>query len=277
MKKFISVLFIFTVIMFVMSGLSYAQSTSESGADANAGVSATFEGSESKRNMPNSVLPGFPGFSSYFSKTLMTHEYMGIEKLVEMKHEWSEFNITTFTNEVKNDIKKVNIKSYSMHLYKDKPEKLKITFIKPEENAAFMGTLVASAEGDGIPMEAVFAAIAKKAFEKGANVIYPMNQGAKRVLSASSTGVALGYTHVVMGGGSESAAGAGTAGIGVSKGESSYRHEPFVRVSLFRVNQESYDNLKIFPNGAENTNVLQEKIKSLQEKVDQHQKESQNQ
>lgn len=72
------------MVAFMMSGV-WAQTESESNADAN--LSAVFESSDSKRSLPNAVLPGFTSGPSYFSDAPMTHEYMGIADLARINNE----------------------------------------------------------------------------------------------------------------------------------------------------------------------------------------------
>ena len=178
----------------------------------------------------------------------------------------------------------VDLRSRIVTDYLDKSDNLKITFVKPSSDICdlkhfeFVGILQANAVEEGTPMEAVFAVLAQKSIDSGANVMFPMNQGAKRVLSASSAGISLGYSHVVIGGGSERTAGAGTAGIGITKGESGYRHEPFARVAIYKFGEEEYKNCPVFPeNGHDKVKsqnqILQQKVRQLQQKVRQYQQE----
>lgn len=110
--------------------------------------------------------------------------------------------------------------------------------------------------------------------------MYPVNEGAQKVLSANAFGLAFGYSHVVMGGGSERTAGAGTAGIGKSWGESKYSHQPFARVALYKVKDDVYKEINTFPKNGydsvkqENIN-LRNHIKNLQQRVEQYQQENQ--
>jgi len=305
MKKLISVLLTLSVFMFM--GLSSAMADGEgspnnihspsqentnnnnpniSGSQENiqsAGVSAIFEASDGKRNVPNAVLPGFPQGPSYFSDVPMTHEYLGIEDLAKLKYEWREINIKAFGNWNDGDMDLVNLKEKITANYLDKSDRFKISFINPNSNnmvrkhSLFVGIITVSADDKEATSETLFSVIGKRALENGANLVYPINQGAQRVLNASATGVALGYTHIVMGGGSERTAGAGTLGIGYSTGETKYSHSPFLRVAIYKVDETVYDNLKIFPNGnnqEKQTRALQQKVRELQEKVNQYQKQN---
>ncbi|MFW6242756.1 MAG: hypothetical protein ACOC2W_01200 [bacterium] len=251
-------------------------------AGANAGSTAitapTFEASDGKRNTPNAVLPNFPQGPSYFSDVPMTHEFLSLADLAKINFEWTDASVKSWMNE--DDKSKVDINERIIYGFYDPSEKFKITFenTNKRKRSEFIGVLVASAN-DSVSMEAVFAKLADKCIEHGANLMYPMNEGAQRVLTANSKGWALGYSHIVFSGGSERTAGAGTIGYGNSEGESKYNHEPFARVAIYRVKPEIYKNVKTFPENGydkvkQENKQLREYVRNLQEKIKQHQQQN---
>lgn len=239
------------------------------GSSANASNSndITFEASESKRNVPSPVLPGFPQGPSYFSDVPMTEEFMSIEDLARLNSEWSDVTVKSFSGwQDSTDFDDVEYSERILYSFHDPSEKVKISFANPRHQRwKFIGILTAKAKKN-VDMTAVMSTILQGAVKNGANLIYPINQGAKRVLSASSVGVAFGYTHVVIGG--------GTSGFGWAKGETSYRHEPFLRVGIFKVGEEEYKNVPTFTNGADMNEMLKKRVIDLQKKVEQYKKES---
>lgn len=224
-------------MMFQTEGM--AQSTS---ADANVesfqNFSPTFEGSG--RNYPIGSLPGFPQLPGNFSQPLSTHEFLSLKTFSEMKTEWTRDEIENWSED--SDRKNVNISNRKILLNLGESSRIKMLLEKPAEYQ-FIGMLVANAIKADTPSEAVFSVLAEDALRNGANVMVPLNEGARRVLEASGWGISLGFTFVQIGGGSEQGAGVGAAGIGYAKGESSHRHEPFARVMLARVSPELYAQL----------------------------------
>ncbi len=220
--------------------------TSETNTSAEADVSAyqifspTFEGSEQKRNMPGGVLPGHPMLPGYFAQPLMTHEFASLTLFAEMKMEWTEEDLSNWSED--KDRRNVNLSSRNTIVSLGSSSRIKLMMEKPREYE-FIGILVANATKADTPSEAVFSVLAQEAMRNGANIIVPLNEGARRILEASGWGVSLGATWVQIGGGNEQQAGVGAAGIGYAKGQSSYRHEPFARVMIARVSPELYARL----------------------------------
>lgn len=211
-------------------------------ADANVesyqNFSPTFEGSG--RSYPNGGMPGFPNLPGNFAQPLSTHEFLSLKTFSEMKTEWTVEEIANWSED--SDRKNVNISNRKILLNLGESSRIKMVMQKPAEYQ-FIGMLVASATKAETPSEAVFSVLAEDALRNGANVMVPLNEGARRVLEASGWGISLGFTFVQIGGGAEQSSGVGAAGIGFTKGESSYRHEPFARVMLARVSPELYAQL----------------------------------
>lgn len=285
LRKYLLGLFIL-VIMCSFGSSALAQeggSNAHTDATQQQNFSPVFEASESKRNVPGGVLPGFPEQPSFFANPMMTHEMMGLVDLAKIKSKWSRFDIEKWGN--KNDRENVEIRSRIMANNFESSDELKITFIEPDKvipSAVVVGILQANVKKKGTPMEAAFSVLAREAIEKGANVIYPMNEGAKRVLSASGWGAALGYSHVAIGGGSERSAGVGTIGIGYSEGESGYSHKPFARLAIYKVEEKYFDELPVFPeNGGDEAKeklqkqnqYLRQQLKQMQQTIKQYQKQ----
>ncbi len=218
-----------------------AQETSaEAHTEAHQYFSPTFEGSEQKRNYPAGMLPGFPMLPGYFSQPLMTHEFSSLSLFSEMKMEWTREDIINWSEA--SDRRNVNLSARSTLKGLGSSDRLKLVMERPQAYE-FIGMLVANATRAETPSEAVFSVLAEEALLHGANIMVPMNEGARRVLEASGWGVSLGATWVQIGGGDERGAGVGTAGIGYARGQSSHRHEPFARVMIARISPEQYARL----------------------------------
>lgn len=281
MKK-VTIILAVLICMFFVNPLmaKNIQQSGASNANLDAYSSIYMEGSEGKRNTPNSVLPGFPQGPSYFSDVPMTHEYIGIVDLAKINPVWSKSDFRQWSKN-KEDYFDVNVEERITYNYYDPMDKMKITFINPAQNnmVEFVGIIQANAKKN-TTTEAVFSILGQKCLENGANLMYPINEGAKRVLGSSAWGVTAGYVHVEIGGNNESTAGSGVSGIGYSKGETSYRHEPFIRVAVYRVrNNDVFDSYPVFPenNGnklKEENQKLREQIKHMEQMVDQYQKEN---
>jgi hypothetical protein len=235
----LAVILAITVAMMFQTTEALAQSSQ---ADANVesyqNFSPTFEGSG--RNYPNGGLPGFPQLPGNFAQPLSTHEFLSLKTFSEMKTEWTKDEIENWSED--SDRKNVNISNRKILLELEEASRIKMVMEKPAEYQ-FIGMLVANAIKAETPSEAVFSVLAEDALKNGANVMVPLNEGARRVLEASGWGISLGFTFVQIGGGSEQSSGVGAAGIGFTKGQSSHRHEPFARVMLARVSPELYAQL----------------------------------
>lgn len=235
------VLAAFMVAMVFNTTAVHAQNVS---ADANVesyqNFSPTFEGGESKRNMPGGILPGLPHLPSNFGQPLMTHEFLSIAKFAEAKLEWTHEDIHNWSEE--SDYVEVDVRGRSTRSSHRPSDRLKLVMEKPERYE-FIGFIQANTNREDTPMEAVFSRLAMTGLDMGANVLVPLNEGAKRVVSASAWGVSLGFTQVTIAKGSERAAGAGAVGVGYAKGQSAYRHEPFARVMAIRISPRDYERL----------------------------------
>jgi len=74
---------------------------------------------------------------------------------------------------------------------------------------------------------------ARKMSKYGANFAIVLNDGVEKTMVASSFGIALGYSHMIMST-DEGHGGAGTAGIGYSTGKSGMKGFPFVQFACFQ-------------------------------------------
>lgn len=286
LRKYLLGLFILIIMCSFGSSAALAQeggSNAHTDATQQQEFSPIFEASESKRSMPSGALPGFPNQPSFFANPMMTHEMMGLVDLAKIKSKWSEVNVRSWSNE--EDQENVELRSRIIRSYFDPSEEMKITFVQPKKDifdVNLIGVLQANVTEEEVPMEAVFSVLGQKALEEGANLMYPMNEGAKRVLTASGWGAALGYSHVVMGGGSERTAGVGTVGLGYSEGQSDYKHKPFARVAIYKVKEKYYDELPVFPeNGGDKAKEqlqkqnqqLKQQLKQMQQTIQQYQQQ----
>ena len=265
---------IILTLMLVIPAFVYGQNVN---VDSNADVTAVFEGSEGKRNVPHANLPSFPQGPSYFSEVPMTHEFLGMVDLAKINNTWTRHQLNMWSRTDIDGTDKIRVEKRLAHPYHDRDkDRLKIVFANPQQRELweFIGTIVISAE-DSVSTETLFAALGINTLESGANIIYPINEGAQRVLSVSSWGLSLGYTHVKIGGGSESSAGAGTAGVGWSTGSSKYHHEPFIRVAIYRVDEDTFRQIPTFPERNNNVELqnqaLQNEVRQLREIVEQYQ------
>ncbi|MGM0628885.1 MAG: hypothetical protein ACQESA_00460 [Patescibacteria group bacterium] len=223
-----------------VAGAQSQNTSADANVESNQIYSPTFEGGESKRNMPGTGLPGFPHTPSYFAKPLMTHEFLSLSKFAEAKLEWTREDINNWSED--SDLIEVKTDGRSTKSTHSPTDKLKVLLQKPKKYD-FIGFIMARADEENTSMEAVFSRLASTGLGMGANVLVPINEGAKRVLSASAWGISLGYTQVKIGGGSEQDAGAGAVGFGYAEGESAYRHEPYARVMAISVSPEVYKKL----------------------------------
>ncbi len=241
LRCFLTALIFLAVTVFINPAPAEAQSASaDAQVESYQYFSPTFEGSEQKRNYPGGMLPGFPMLPGYFAQPLMTHEFASLSQFSEMKIEWTQNDVVNWSEA--SDRRSVNLSARSTLASLGSSDRLKLVMERPQDYE-FIGMLVANATKANTPSEAVFSVLAEEALLHGANVMVPLNEGAKRVLEASGWGISLGATWVQIGGGDERGAGVGAAGIGYAKGQSSHRHEPFARVMIARVSSEQYARL----------------------------------
>ncbi|MGM0482351.1 MAG: hypothetical protein ACQEP6_00600, partial [Patescibacteria group bacterium] len=240
MKWTVAAMAVSTILFFGIIPAEAQQASADANVESNQIYSPTFEGGEQRRNMPGTMLPGFPHTPSYFAKPLMTHEFLSLSKFAEAKLEWTREDIKNWSED--SDLVEVKTEGRSTKSTHRPTDKLKIILQKPDEYD-FIGFVLARADEENTSMEAVFSRLASTGLGMGANVLVPINEGAKRVLSASAWGISLGYTQVKIGGGSEQDAGAGAVGFGYAEGESAYRHEPYARVMAISVSPSVYEEL----------------------------------
>ncbi|MFP4539533.1 MAG: hypothetical protein ACLFNN_01190 [Candidatus Paceibacterota bacterium] len=278
MKKSLTALIVVVFFLLGAFGEAEAQSASaDADVQSNQNFSPTFEGSDSKRNMPGSSMPGFPNTPSNFAEPLMTHEFMSLAKFAKAKMEWTWEDMEEWSEE--SDSVEVELRGRSTK--RTRPtDRVKILLEKPKEYE-FLGMVQANAIEEGTPMEAVFSQVVKEAMDRGGNIIVPLNEGAKRVLSASAWGISLGFTQMTMSKGSERAVGAGSLGVGYTEGESAYRHEPFARVMVARVSPALYEKLGAVGDRESKLEMENEKLKhqmrQMQEQFHQMQQQQQQQ
>ncbi|MFP4022289.1 MAG: hypothetical protein ACLFTS_00375 [Candidatus Paceibacterota bacterium] len=278
MRKSLTALIIFIVIfLWGAFGKAEAQSASaDADVQSHQSFSPTFQGGESKRNMPGNSMPGFPNMPSNFAQPLMTHEFMSLAKFAEAKMEWTYEDIVNWSKD--SDHVKVETEGRSTRSAHQSSDKLKLVLGKPKEYE-FIGFIVGRATKKDTSMEAVFSRLAMTGLEKGGNILVPLNEGAKRVLSASAWGISLGFTQMTMSKGSERAVGAGSVGVGFTKGQSAYRHEPFARVMVARVSPALYEKLGAVGDRESKLEMENEKLKHQMRQMQQqfHQMQQQQQ
>lgn len=293
MKKIMFIFLVSIISIGLFCGYGFAQSGSSASSDAEAStgpqlnnqhnfspqinqqsVDQTFEASEQKRNLPNVNMAPFPNAPTYFAKPKETFESMPIPDIVRIKSKWDLIDIKSWVYGKDGNVDLHSHDVYTRDWPEDQLKELRITFVKPDD-FTFMGVVVAKADKN-VPMETVFGKILEKAMNMGGNLVYPMNQGASRVLSANAWGASLGYTHVAISEGSQSNAGGGSVGVGYTHGEVRYNHEPFLRVMVGRVNQDTFNNLKVFPENGHSkvkqqlkkqNEMLRNKLRQLQQQV----------
>ena len=255
----------FVFLFFSIAQFAGAENKVDVSVEAESQMNQLFEAGEARRNYPNGLMPGFPGFPGYFADPLMSHEFLSLAEFAGAKLEWTYEEICNWSEDTDHIVTETRGRSVrSAHQASDR---IKIVLKKPKEYE-FIGFIQANAKKKDTPMEAVFSVLAMESLKLGGNVIVPINEGARRVLSASAWGISLGYTQVKIGGGSEQDAGVGAVGVGYASGKSFYRHEPFARVMVIKVSPLDYEKISI--NGQ--SKKLEEENEALRHQMEQMEK-----
>lgn len=261
MKRF--GLIVIVIVLSMVAIPAMAQSTSDSDSNAVLNYEPYYEGTETRREFPNAVSPGMPGSPQFFGDALMTHEYSPLNKLFEVMPEWGKADVENFLKP--EDFENTESRARSFGSF-NATEQVKVTYmrLKPE-NYEQVGFHVVNTCERGTPVEAVVARLMDHAMNAGANVAIRIDEGAKRVLHAQAFGAALGYSHFTVSGGPQKNAGAGTAGIGFTKGKTEYNHEPWARFALVRVPENLYNQVSLYPpdNGKKVKQSLEDEVERL--------------
>ena len=242
-----------------MSPPCFAQYDTKSDAHAVGTLAGVVKASQHDREFGRASHNWFPRFPDYYGQVMRTHEFMEFKWFAQLKPIWNAEDVEAFSKQ--GDMENVKVYREGTVDSMQPTDRFKLTYIQPESYEV-VGTFVAKATRRGTTSEAVFSVLAQTCLKKGGNVIYPLNEGVKRVLNPpTNIFFKLGLAEMNIFDGSPAQSSAGVLGFSYYNGSISYSHEPFYRVMVLKVSDETFEHLPVFKKKKRQKEVKKKQIK----------------